>query len=73
MAQKDKNIFSKARWGKGKMSQAELADIMNVTVQTIRNWESKSNQPNVHNIIRLAKELDLTYDEIINYYGKEEK
>lgn len=72
MARKDKNIFTQARWNKGKMSQTELADIMNVTRLTIVNWEKKKNKPSVREIIKLSTVLDLGIEDLVLYY-KEEK
>ena len=73
MARKDKNMFTKARWAKGKMSQTELADVMNVSRQTIVNWEEKRFEPSVSDIVKLSKTLDLSLDDICNYFNKEER
>lgn len=71
MARKDKNIFTKARWEKGKMSQTELSDIMNVSKTTIVNWESGTYQPNATDMIKLSKILDINLETLLLYYRKE--
>ena len=69
---KDKNMFSLARWNKGKMSQTELSDIMNVSRQTIVNWENKTFQPNASDMIKLSQELDLSIEQVVIYYKEGE-
>ena len=53
------------------MTQEQLADKMNVTRQTVIRWEQGANKPDIHDIIKLAKVLDLSYDELLNHYDKE--
>ena len=68
---KSNNIFAKARYNKERMTQEQLADKMNVTRQTVIRWEQGANKPDIHDIIKLAKVLDLSYDELLNHYNKE--
>ena len=48
-----------------RMTQEELAKIMEVTTQTIRNWESKQPDLSGETIIRLAKYFNVTSDELL--------
>lgn len=46
------------------ISQIQLADKMNVSVQTVYNWESGQNQPTYENLKNLSVVLDIG----INYF-----
>lgn len=48
-----------------RMTQEELAKIMEVTTQTIRNWESKQPDLSGETIIKLSKYFDVTSDELL--------
>ena len=48
-----------------RMTQKELAKIMEVTTQTIRNWESKQPDLSGETIIKLAKYFNVTSDELL--------
>ena len=48
-----------------RMTQEELAKIMEVTTQTIRNWESKQPDLSGETIIKLAKYFSVTSDELL--------
>ena len=48
-----------------RMTQEELAKIMKVTTQTIRNWESKQPDLSGETIIKLAKYFNVTSDELL--------
>lgn len=48
-----------------RMTQEELAKIMEVTTQTIRNWESKQPDLSGETIIKLAKYFNVTSDELL--------
>ena len=69
---KNKNMYAQARWQLGKMSQEELAHEMNVTKQTVHNWENKIHHPSLSQIYKLSKLLKLDIKEIVMYYNKEE-
>ena len=62
------NILKVGRAKQG-MTQQQLADIMNVSVQTIRNWERKDTQPNAHYLVQLSLHLDITLDELVTFYA----
>lgn len=67
MPKSEDRMFRVARAKKG-LTQSKLADILNVTTQTIRNWEKKRSEPSLHNVIRLSMILELTLDEVILYF-----
>ncbi len=48
-----------------RMTQKELAKIMEVTTQTIRNWESKQPDLSGETIIKIAKYFNVTSDELL--------
>jgi len=48
-----------------KMKQKELAEIMGVSTQTIRNWERKQPDLEGETVIKLAKFFDVTSDELL--------
>lgn len=48
-----------------RMTQEELAKIMEVTTQTIRNWESKQPDLSGETIIKLAEYFNVTSDELL--------
>ena len=48
-----------------RMTQEELAKIMEVTTQTIRNWESKQPDLSGETIIKIAKYFNVTSDELL--------
>ena len=50
------------------MTQAELAEKMNVSEQLISNWESGEDCPDVEALKQLAEVFDVTVERII--YGK---
>ena len=47
------------------ISQEELADIMNVSRQSISKWELDQSYPDIDNIVRLAKYFDVTVDFLV--------
>ncbi|MBP5091247.1 MAG: helix-turn-helix transcriptional regulator [Bacilli bacterium] len=49
------------------LSQEELGERINVTRQTISNWESGLSTPDMDSIIALAKEFSITTDELLSY------
>ena len=53
-----------------KMSQAELADILNVAQQTVASWERGKSSPNYELLQRIADYFHVSTDYIL---GREEK
>ena len=56
------------------LSQEKLAEKINVTRQTISNWELGETSPNPEQLKLLSKELNVSIDELLekaseNYYG----
>ena len=48
-----------------KLTQAELAKILNVSFKTISHWENGYSEPNITQIIALKKLFKVSYEEII--------
>ena len=57
------NIY-KSRKEKG-LSQEKLAEKINVTRQTISNWELGETSPNPEQLILLSKSLNISIDELV--------
>lgn len=57
------------------MSQKDLAELLNVTPQTISKWENNLSEPEFHLISEMTKIFKITHDELfmgeskINYQG----
>ena len=49
-----------------KFSQEQLAEKVNVTRQTISNWELGSTSPNIEQLKLLSKALNVSIDELLN-------
>lgn len=49
-----------------KLSQNELGKIMNVSGQTILNWENEIYEPNISQLIKLADYFGVTLDFLVN-------
>lgn len=49
---------------KKKISQKELANIMNVKQNTISQWENDMRKPNVQQAIKLADILETTVEDL---------
>ena len=49
---------------KKKLSQSDIAKIMNVRQSTIANWESEYRNPNVKQAIKLANALGTTVESL---------
>lgn len=45
-----------------KMSQDEFADILNVTRQTISNWENSKNYPDIETLIKISDKFNISLD-----------
>ena len=59
----NKNIY-KLRKEKG-LSQEELASKINVSRQTISNWELGETAPNPEQLLMLSKNLEISLDELL--------
>ena len=59
----DKLQYLRKRRG---LTQAELAELVNVTQASIHNWEEKGIVPFKNTQIQLAKALDVTVEDLIN-------
>ena len=57
------NQISKFRKNK-KLSQSELAELMNVSQNTISQWEIGIRSPSIKSAIKLAEILDTTVEEL---------
>lgn len=52
-----------ARVNKG-LTQAEAADLVGVSVETIQNWESSKSFPNVVQLKKIEQAYGVSYDNI---------
>ena len=52
------------------ITQDELADIMNVSRQSISKWELDQTYPDIDNLVRLAEYYDVSVDFLVT--GKDE-
>lgn len=48
-----------------KMTQKQMANILNVSRQAISNWENNKNFPDLEMIIKISRFFSLTLDELI--------
>ena len=48
-----------------KLTQAELAKILNVSFKTISHWENGYSEPSINQIIALKNFFKVSYEEII--------
>lgn len=48
-----------------KMSQVELAKTLNVTKQSVSNWENDNIQPSIEMLVRLAKVFSVSTDYLL--------
>lgn len=60
------NRFTKLRID-NRLSQQELADLLNVSQQTICKYERGLNEPNIESLKRLAAIFNTTVDYLIGY------
>ncbi len=49
---------------KADLSQTQLAKLVDVDADSIRNWESGKYMPNLNVAVRLANVLDVTLDQL---------
>ena len=57
-----------------KLSQEQLAEKVNVTRQTVSNWETSQTVPDAYQLLELSKVFEISVDEILNnnkIYNKE--
>lgn len=52
------------------MSQEKLSEVLNVTRQAVQKWESGSAQPDLDNIIKIAKFFNVSIDALVLDSGK---
>lgn len=48
-----------------KLTQAVLADLLNVSYQAVSSWERDENIPDTYNLIELARVLDVSLDWLV--------
>ena len=48
------------------VTQAELADMLGVTIQTIGNWERGDREPSLKHLKKMSELLDTTIDQLVN-------
>lgn len=48
-----------------KMSQDDLAEILNVTRQTVSNWENSKNYPDIETLIQLSDRFHISLDVLL--------
>ena len=60
---------------KSKLTQQQLADLMDVTRQAVTRWESGTVEPSTENLITLAQIFDCSVDELVgnDYSSSNEK
>ena len=54
------------------LTQQELADKLNVSRVSVNNWEQKKSAPSVHQLLRLNDILNISLDDLVEDYQKEE-
>lgn len=64
-AEKIGKLISKLRHEKG-MTQKELADILGISPKTISKWECGSGFPDISMIKKIAEELDISVEELLD-------
>ena len=65
------NVIRQHR-GKKELSQQQLADLLNVSLSTVRNWEKRRFEPNAHFYVKLSLILDVSLDDLVNYFANKE-
>ena len=51
-----------------KLTLKDLADYMNVSTQTIMNWENNIYEPDINNLVKLADFFDVSIDYLVGRY-----
>jgi len=57
-------ILKRVRLEKG-LTQKKLAEKLNVTDRSIRDWENEQTEPSYDTLIKLADLFDITLDELL--------
>ncbi len=55
-----------------KMTQSQLAEILDVSVQAISKWETNGGLPDLSQIVPLARVLNITTDELLAHGNRQE-
>ena len=55
------------------ISQEQLAQKIGITRQTVSNWELNITTPNIEDLKKIAKALDVSYDKLLRVKPKQEK
>ena len=55
------------------LTQEELADKLNVSRASVNAWEQKKTSPSVHQLLRINDILDISLDDLVEDYQKEEE
>lgn len=66
------NIIKQHR-AKKNLSQMQLAELLNVSLSTLRNWEKRRFQPNAHYMVQLSLHLDVSLNDIVMYFANKEE
>mgnify|MGYP001119173410 FL=1 len=66
------NFLKELRKEKG-ITQAQLAETLNVSARTVSRWETGSNMPDISILVDIADYYDISIPEIINGERKSEK
>lgn len=53
-----------------KLSQEQLAEKLNVTRQTISNWENGKFYPDIDSLVNLSKYFNVSLDDLLSYDEK---
>lgn len=48
-----------------RLSQGELADILNVSRQSVSKWETDASVPDLDRLVKLSRVFDVTLDELV--------
>ncbi len=56
--------LKKVRIEKG-FSQAEVADFLNISRQSISRWETDKSYPDIDNLVELSKYYEVSIDELL--------
>lgn len=51
-------------WG---LSQAELAEKLNITLKTLSHWETGYSEPSIQQILEIAEFFNITTDELLKF------
>ena len=54
-----------------RLSQGDLAEVLEVSRQSVSKWETDSSVPDLDKLIKLSQLFRVTLDELVNYEGGE--